>query len=270
MAHNHGEGVFSIDYYAYNSKIRNWSPNFKVGFSILTLLLCIILDNVYVSIIIIALMAYLNIVKSGLHIHDYISLMSIPLTFIILGSFAIAFGVSRKPTTTTTTTIGEYNINFYFFYISTSINSIKSTIFLVLKALGAISSTYLMTLSTPSFEIISVLRKCHVPSIITELMNLIYRYIFILMEVQCNMKNSAISRLGYRNFKTSCYSFGQILSNLLVVSFKKANEYYNALESRCYEGEFLFLEEDKKIKVNQIVYSIIFIIFIIAIALITK
>lgn len=109
MAHNHGEGVFSIDYYSYNSKIRNWSPNFKVGFSILTLLLCIILDNVYVSIIIIALMAYLNIIKSGLHIHDYISLMSIPLTFIILGSFAIAFGVSKKPT------IGEYNINFYFF-----------------------------------------------------------------------------------------------------------------------------------------------------------
>lgn len=263
MGHHHGEGVFSIDYYAYVSKIRNWSPTFKVGFSTLTLLLCIILDNVYVSIIIIAVMAYLNIVKSGLHIHDYISLMTIPLTFIILGSFAIAFGISRKP-------IGEYNINLYFFYIYTSINSIKSTIFLILKALGAISATYLMTLSTPSFEIISVLRKAHVPSIITELMNLIYRYIFILMEVQCSMKNSAISRLGYRDFKTSCYSFGQILSNLLVVSFKKANEYYNALEARCYDGEFLFLEEDKKIKVSQIVYGAIFIIFIIAIALITK
>ncbi|MCQ4823137.1 hypothetical protein NE464_22475, partial [Eubacterium callanderi] len=42
-------GVFSIDVLAYNSKINGWNPGFKVGFSLLLLLICVIANNLYVS-----------------------------------------------------------------------------------------------------------------------------------------------------------------------------------------------------------------------------
>ena len=123
---------------------------------------------------------------------------------------------------------------------------------MIFKALGAVSALYMMTLTTPLSELIVVLRKAHIPKVIIELMNMIYRYIFIMLDTHSRMKNSAEARLGYVDFKTSCYSFGQVASNLLIVSLKRGTDYYNALESRCYNGDLQFLEEEKPIRKTQV------------------
>lgn len=255
IGHKHGEG-FSIDFYAYTSKIRHWNPTFKVVLSVITLILCIAFDNPYVSVVIIIAMAYVTIVKGELPIHGYLPILAIQMGFILLGTFTIAIDFSKQP-------MGQYNMYLGFCYMFTSQEKIKETIFLILKVFAAISSLQMMTLSTPSSEIIYVLRKAHVPKLIVELMNIIYRYIFILMDVYTKMKNSAQSRQGYCDFKTSCYTFGSIASNMLVVSLKKANSYYDAMESRCYDGELIFFEEDKKVETIHIVAAAAFIIFLI-------
>ena len=91
-----------------------------------------------------------------------------------------------------------------------------------------------------------------------------------MIDTHSRMKNSAESRLGYCDFKTSCYSFGQVASNLLVVSLKRGNNYYNALEARCYNGDLQFLEEEKQVKAGQVVMAVIFIIILLLICFFTK
>jgi len=255
IVHKHGEG-FSIDFYAYASKIRHWNSTFKVFFSVLILILCIVLDNPYVSVVVIIAMAYLIIVKGELPVHEYLSILSIPIVFILIGTFTIAIDFSKLPR-------GQYNLYLGFCYIFTSQAKLKETVFLILKVFAAISALQMMTLSTPSSEIIYVLRKAHVPKLILELMNMIYRYIFILMDVYTKMKNSAESRQGYCDFKTSCNTFGSVASNMLVLSLKKANTYYDAMEARCYDGDLIFLEEDKKAEKIHIVAAAAFLIFLI-------
>ena len=262
MGHKHGEG-FSIDFYAYTSKIRHWNATFKVTFSFIILILCVILENPYVSVMVIIAMSYLSIVKGKLPANEYLKVLTIPIVFILLGTFTIAIDFSKHP-------IGQYNLYLGLCYVFTSHEKLKEAIFLILKVFASISALQMMTLSTPSSEIIYVLRKAHVPKLIVELMNLIYRYIFILMDVYTKMKNSAEARLGYCDFKTSCYTFGNIVSNMLVVSLKKANTYYDAMEARCYDGDLIFLEEDKKVETVQIVYAVIFIIFLILIGVFTR
>ncbi|WP_375294770.1 cobalt ECF transporter T component CbiQ [Clostridium sp. CM027] len=260
--HKHGEG-FSIDFYAYTSKIRHWNATFKVSLSVLILILCIVLENPYVSVVVIIAMAYLTIVKGELPVNEYLSILAIPIIFILLGTFTIAIDFSKQP-------MGQYNLYLGFCYVFTSQAKLKEVAFLILKVFAAISALQMMTLSTPSSEIIYVLRKAHVPKLIVELMNLIYRYIFILMDVYTKMKNSAESRQGYCDFKTSCYTFGSIASNMLVISLKKANDYYDAMEARCYDGDLIFLEEDKKVETIQIASAVVFIIFLILIWGVTR
>lgn len=263
MKHHKHEGVYSIDYYAYSSKLKGWNPGFKVLFSFLALVLCIGADNIYISLLTSFMMGYLVVVKGGLEFDDYLSLLMIPIAFMFLGSIAIACGISS-------TSVGEYNLNLYLFYIYFSNESILNAIKIMMKAFGAISAMYMMTLSTSTSEIISVIRKAHVPKIIVELMSMIYRFIFIIMDTQCKMKNSAVSRLGYVDFKTSCYTFGSIASNLLVVSLKKANTYYNAMESRCYDGDIMFLEEEKSISAVHVFGMIMYFIVMIFIYVMTR
>lgn len=262
MKHKH-ENVYSIDTIAYNSKIKHWNSEFKIIFALLSLIACVASGNIFVSVFIIVAMAVISIGIGGVNCGRYIKLMTIPITFIILGTIAIAAGFSKEP-------VGQYNLNLKFFYIYTTNIGIFKAVKAALKALGAVSSLYMMTLSTPVNEIVSAMRKIHIPKLIVELMNMIYRFIFILTEVQHSIKTSAKSRLGYCDFKTSCYTFGASAASLLIISLKKANTYYDAMESRCYMGELLFLEEKKPVKKNQIIISIIYFLCVGAIMLFVR
>ena len=174
----------------------------------------------------------------------------------LLGGIAIAVDLSLQPT-------GDFYLNLFFCYLCVTYAGILKAFFLMLKVFGAVSCMFLMTLSTPSHELFSVLHKIHCPSLFTELMHMIYRYIFILLEVQHNMQISAEARLGFCDFRTSCYSFGQIAANLFIVALKKANAYYDAMEARCYDGTLCFLEEKKKLPLPYIIASGTFFLFLV-------
>lgn len=256
--HSHGGAVFSIDVLAYNSKINGWNPSFKVGFSLLLLLICVIANNLYVSALVILITAFITVVMGGVHFRDYLSFLRVPVAFLILGSIAILFNFSNEP-------LGLWSLNCHFFYIYISHDSLMTTLYLWGKAFGAVSAMYMMSLSTPSTEVFGVLRRVHVPKLVIELMNMIYRYIFILMDTQAKMKNSAESRLGYCDFKTAVYSFGHSMSNLFVVSMKRASQYYDAMEARCYDGDLLFLEAEKPLHREQVMAAALVVLLLVAV-----
>ena len=260
--HKHGAWI-SIDYFAYSSKIRHWNPTFKVILSVLTIILCIVLKNVYVSIAVIISMAYLVIEVGGLSLHDYISVLTVPLTFIVVSILAIVVDFARQPAS-------GYHLYIGFGYLYTTMAMLKGGIAIMLKIIAAVSALQMMILTTPSFEVISVMKKLHLPKDFITLTNMIYRYIFILLDILAKMKDAAESRLGYRDFRTSCYTFGNVASNLLVLSLKKAGAYYDAMEARCFDGELMFLEEDKKFEIKVIIPAAVFILYLIMLWYLTR
>lgn len=239
--HRHGENLISIDAYAYASRLIHINSGLKIGSSLFFLIFGLLADSITVSLLLLLAMACCAVIGGGISFRNYLNLMMIPLVFIALSSLAILFDVSFHP-------IGEYHFFLGFFYIGTAKTGIIGTIRLIFRALGAVSCLYMMILSTPTSEIIRVMRRCHIPQLVCELMNMIYRFIFILLDVQYRMTVAAKSRLGYCDLKTSFYSFGNVISNLLVLSLRRSNAYYDALESRCYDGELCFLTEDKPIR----------------------
>jgi cobalt ABC transporter, permease protein CbiQ len=260
--HKHGTWI-SIDYFAYASKLRNLNAAFKVILSLVTIFLCIGLNNSYVSLAVIIYTAYIVICLGGLSFHDYLSILTIPLTFILLSIIAIILNGSKYA-------IGDFHIYLGFGYIYTTFAMLKYGLALMLKIIASISALQFMILTTPSSEIITVIRKMHVPAAFADLMNMIYRYIFILLEVFAKMKNAAESRLGYRDFKTFCRTFGSVASNLLVLSLKKAGAYYDAMEARCYDGQLLFLEEEKNLSIQMVICASFFILYLLLLWFISK
>lgn len=251
MKHKH-MGVYAIDYYAYLSKLLYWNPCFKVVLAVVTLVICIVADRILLSVFVMVSMGYLTIVKGGLDWRHYLTLLAIPLAFMITGGVAIAIGISREPA-------GRYWVNLHWFYLYVSDGGMWKALQVTARAMGAVSAMYMMVLSTPAGEIISVLRVLKIPKLVIELMNMIYRFIFIIMDTQLRMMNSAQSRLGYVDFKTACHTFGSTAGNLLVVSFKRANLYYDALLSRCYDGDLLFLEEEKMWRKAQVLGAFLYV-----------
>lgn len=230
------EHVYTIDDYAYRSPLRGWNPALKAGAAMVVLVAGIGISDPFVSGWLVVVGLVVSVLACKVPLREYLGILAVPLMFIVLGCVAIAVQIG---------TAGGPRL-----YLSRE--SVMEAGNVVLRTLGAVSILYVLVLSTPVHEIIAVSRRLHVPKIMTELMVLIYRYIFLLVEAQQTMRHAAESRLGYCDFRTSCRTFGNSMSSLLLVSIRKASRYYDAMLSRGYDGELLFLEEAKPVKGWQV------------------
>lgn len=234
----------SIDYYAYCSGIRDWNSSYKVIFSTAALITVITADKIPVSLATVGYMMFLTVVLGKVRVQDYIRLLLVPAAFIALSGLAIAV----QPAAVSE---AVRSVRIFGATLSVTRNSLLLAASTGIKALGAVSCLYFMTLSTPMGEVLSFFRKIHVPQLILELMHLIYRYIFLLSEMNRRQKDAARARLGYHGFRTSMRTFGLELANLFVLSMKKSGIYYDAMVSRGYADGCLFWEEEKPFFIRQ-------------------
>lgn len=250
--HEH-EGFLSIDVLAQKSRLNKIHPTLKFWTVMILMFLCVASKSAFIGLSLAILMLILIVIVGGMELHDYLSLLSLPVSFLLISGLALLFEYSIHP-------IGVINLPVIHGYLSISQYGQARAALVISKALGAISCLYLLSLSTPMSEIIGVLRRIHTPDIVIELMYLIYRYIFILLEMYRSMKDAAKSRLGFVDFSTNLHTTGKIYTNLLERSFRKANNNFDAMESRCYIGEIRFMENKKSISYIHVISAISVII----------
>jgi len=116
-------------------------------------------------------------------------------------------------------------------------------------------------------EILLVLEKLHCPELLTELMLLIYRYIFILADTASAIRTSQNCRLGYQDYRTSLRSFGELCAVLFVRALKRSNDLYTAMEARGYDGKIRILHEKRPVKRKELAAVIVFELILTGVAL---
>ena len=253
----------TLEYYSYNSKINSWNPHLKFWYSMVLIVLGIILSNIYISISIVFICGFITIFLGKISLKKYIDFFKVPTIFLLISVAVININFSKNIT------------DFYYFnvgdlYIYTTDENIKKSCILFWRALSGVSSMYMLALSTPLNEIIYVIKKVRTPQIIIELMYLVYRFIFIMRDSYKSMRKSIESRLGFRDYRISLLSFGKIISNILIISLRKSNSFYDAMESRCYRGEIRFFIKEKRINKKVIIGMGLSIIYLIVLYIFTK
>lgn len=243
--------MIGTDKYAYSSKLRKAEPITKILITMGIMFLCIILDDVYVSLVTLVAMSAANIRMGGHKVLDLWKMFKIPMGFIFIGVITIIIG---KYNPDTDLMIG-FNISGSLYGISQG--GLIQALHIFTKAMGVISSVYFLVMNTPMTDITLALGKMKVPALFVELLELVYRFIFILTETAENIKTAQNSRLGYIDRKTSYKSMGDLVSRLFISSFKKADHIYNALESRGYDGELTTVGSEYEIDTNITTMAII-------------
>lgn len=253
----------SIDKYAYISKLNKMNPMLKFVIAVLSMVVCLGMDHIVVSVLIFLAMSWLTVVRGKISLKYYVKLLRIPLFFLVVGVLTIIINITSQPA-------DLVSIPVFSKYVSISSEGLFTGIVLVFKAFGTVACLYFLSLSTPMFEITQVFNQLRCPKIFTELMLLIYRFIFLLMDTSHMMVISADSRLGYMTKKTWLNSTGMIAGSLFLKSFKRSMSMYNAMEARCYDGTIEFLNEEKPVKKRQIVLTVIYFVCILAVGIIFR
>ena len=234
-----------IDKLSYQSKLRYVNASEKLVYALLTLVLCVLSRSVKVAVLVFAVNGVLTVGKGEIPLFRYIKLLMIPLAFLAAGTAAVMINVSRIPMDAFALPAGEW-------YITGSCEGIRCGLRLCITALSAVSSLYFLSLNTVMTDILCACRKLHFPSLLTELMLLIYRFIFVLFETASSITVSQQSRLGNRSFKTRIRSFGKLGSSLFILALKRSGALYDAMESRCYDGSIRVLSREQPAKAGEI------------------
>ena len=227
------------DRYAYLSSLRRVDPVAKVWVSLAVLLLCLFSESIAVGVVTLAVMCLLHMVLGGQRPGTVLHFIKVPLAFLVIGCLTIVLRplAEGEPALWSGLLFGRFRWGVTQAYLHMGL-------MVFCKAMGAISAMYFLALNTPMTDLILALERLHVPKLLVELMELIYRFIFVLAETAANIRLAQESRLGYQGFRRSVNSLGTLSSMVFLRAWRKGQSIYTALESRGYAGSLTTLAGD--------------------------
>ncbi|MFN6548327.1 energy-coupling factor transporter transmembrane component T family protein [Mycolicibacterium nivoides] len=104
------------------------------------------------------------------------------------------------------------------------------------RAIAATSATLLFASSTPVSAWVAALRRLGVPATCTDVMTVMYRMVFLLLESLAVVRQSQVARLGYRTLGLSVRSAGLMTAAALTRAWSRALRLEQGLSSRSFGG----------------------------------
>ncbi len=239
----------TIESYSYSSPLRLVHPNIKLFAVLTTLLLTIFCYHIMVSAVVYLVTTIVAIYFLKVKWSSFIHLMRVPLSFILLSviTIIVEFGA---PTSDAVIHLGKI------VYISES--GIWRGLTVMLTAIAAANTMYLLALSTPIIDFCEGLAMLKLPKSMVTLMLMIYRLIFVVSEMANKMRIAQTARLGYQTFRGGLHAFGVLVSSIFIRSIKRTTKLYNALEARAYNGDIVVLSQDYQMRYLILALSMVF------------
>jgi cobalt/nickel transport system permease protein len=217
-----------IDSLAYANRIARLHPVYKAGCSISALLACLVVSRIDVSLAVLALMLALSIGWAELPARFVLRLVVGEATFLAIGVLGVAVSVSLEPR--------PGGIVAGPLWIGTSPEALGLSATLLARALGCAAAMNFLALTTPMVAVVDLLRSMRVSGILIDLMTLMYRFIFVLLDAFDRMVLANEARLGFRDRRTTLATSGRIGAGLFVEAYRRSRCLEDALAARGWDG----------------------------------
>lgn len=225
-----------IDRFAYNNRIRKLDPAWKAGFSLLLLLSCLTVNRAEFSAACLTAVALITVLLAGIPLGPFLKILFTEAGFLVLSVGTAAVSVS---------TIQSANARFFFgLWFSATQESLAAAGGLFLRSLACVSAMNLLALTTPMVDLIDLMTRMKVPDSLIDILTLIYRFIFTLLDCLDRMIVAKEARLGFRTFRNAFRSSADIAASLFIDAYRRSQRLQIALEGRCWNGSFRVLPRD--------------------------
>jgi cobalt/nickel transport system permease protein len=134
------------------------------------------------------------------------------------------------------------------FSLSVTRESINQGFFVLCRIIGGMSAIFFIALTTPMTDLFVVMRQCRIPEVVIDLMMIIYRTIFILIDQVMQIYQAQVMRLGYSTYKESIHSFASLCGAAFIASWDAGDDLVRAMDARCYDGKFALLGESRPVE----------------------
>ncbi len=225
-----------IDSLAYTNRLRNLPPEHKLGFAITLFCLSWIATPI-LQLLISAWIAIWIICYAKIPVFTYLKLQTIPIVFLLTSIPALVFAIVQLPDLGLIQPDIYWGIRVGHFFLYISRQGIEQVSDLLTRSLSLTACLYFILLTVPFIEIIRTLQHLGCPNLITELLTLMYRFIFLLTETASELLTAQQTRVGYRTWKIGIRSAAIVVSKLLQRTLENYRQISLGLISRGFMGE---------------------------------
>ena len=127
----------------------------------------------------------------------------------------------------------------------------------MIRAVAGITVMMAFATSTPIPHLAQALRQIRIPDEICEIVVLIYRYAFLLLERMDTMWSAAGSRLGFSGIRRSISTVASIAVGIFTSSMNLADKAQVSLECRGYRGYFPIYNRPQRAGIGWISVAIV-------------
>lgn len=192
----------------------------------------------------------------------YFKLLLAPMGFAVIGVLIIAFFSGSGPEMLTFELLG--------YPLSIRSDGFELALLVLSRSISGMCCLYFLALTTPMIELFSVLKASRLPESFIELSMLIYRYIFVFLDMAMCIRYAQTVRLGYSNFKRSINSLGMLASTLFIRSWEQGDKLFLAMNSRCYDGKMTLFEVHRPVKAAELLLTSAYFLSTLALFYFTK
>lgn len=257
----HSDIYAQIDRYAYNNGFAKSSPITKTFFALSALIISVSSSTPFVSIIVFAVMTLLLLGFAKITPRFYLTLFAYPTLFVAVSCLILVlfFGSGES--------FAEFTLPWFNWTIFREGIAMGITTFFRVE--GALSCLFFLVLTTSITDLCIVLRRAHIPKILIEMALLIYRYIFVFLEVSVKMNTAQSLRLGHSGWLKRVRSIALLSGNLFIRTLEQGERTFIAMNARGYNGDIKILENLPAPQKSAIVSIILFDILLIFTILLT-
>ena len=131
--------------------------------------------------------------------------------------------------------------------------SLRAAATVVARSIAGISAILFIGMTTPMVDLLALFRAARVPAVVTDLMSMMYRLMFELMETGRRLRIAQASRLGHDGLIRSIRSTSLATSAVFVQSVQRSRRLQIGLDARGYHGELRVLSRREPLSRQRLV-----------------
>jgi len=236
-----GTGNVPIADIAFSSPARNWPPLGKLALVLALLLVSLVASSVYVPALVLLIGFALLFYSTRFHLPRVLVLVIVDAMIVFaVSTVVIAFVVQGSGAPLIHIEVGGLILNLY-------PQGAEIALLVLLRASAGLLVMLFFATSTPIPHLAQALRQLHFPRYLIELVVLVYRYAFLLLEQLETMYTAAQCRVGFRGTRNKLRTTGKLAVGMFIRSMDVADRSQTALYCRNFHGEFPVFRQPAKL-----------------------
>jgi cobalt/nickel transport system permease protein len=223
-----------LDALAYGNRLRTLPPKQKLVFALVLLVIGMFVHPL-IQLAIGLWMLLWTVFYAGIPWRFYLGMVLGVMSFLLTSLVAIICNFASLAPTDSLWSWPLWGGQIY-----VSMSALQQAIEIFSRSLASTATLFFIILTVPFAELAVVLEQTPLPTILTELLLLCYRFIFLLAEVAQSMAIAQQSRGGYRTRRLALSSVSLLIRQLIQRTALRYQQIALGIKARGFNQEFRF------------------------------